>query len=59
MPPALGVQDLGPIVRTIVFGGLYWGLLILGNYHIRVWGLGLCFGSICGPGCVEKTPEPM
>ena len=23
-----------PIVRTIVFWGLYWGPLILGNYHI-------------------------
>ena len=27
-----------PIIRTIVFGGLYWGPLILGNYHL---GLGL------------------
>ena len=24
----------GPIIRTIVFGGLYWGPLFLGNYHI-------------------------
>ena len=23
-----------PIVRTIVYWGLYWGPLILGNYHI-------------------------
>ena len=23
-----------PIIRTIVFGGLYWGPLILGNYQI-------------------------
>ena len=23
-----------PITRTIVFWGLYWGPLILGNYHI-------------------------
>ena len=23
-----------PIIRTIVFWGLYWGPLILGNYHI-------------------------
>ena len=23
-----------PIIRTIVFWGLYWGSLILGNYHI-------------------------
>ena len=24
-----------PIIRTIVFWGLYWGPLILGNYHIH------------------------
>ena len=31
-----------PIIRTVVFGGLYWVTLILGNYHIglRVEGLG-------------------
>ena len=23
-----------PIIRTIVFWGLYWGPLILGNYHL-------------------------
>ena len=23
-----------PIIRTIVYWGLYWGPLILGNYHI-------------------------
>ena len=23
-----------PIIRTIIFCGLYWGPLILGNYHI-------------------------
>ena len=27
--PFLGV----PIIRTIMFWGLHWGLLILGNYH--------------------------
>ena len=33
--PKLGVPFLGvPIIRTIVFWGLYWGTLILGNYHI-------------------------
>ena len=32
--PLLGV----PIIRTIVFWGLYWGPLILGMYHL---GLGL------------------
>ena len=25
-----------PIIRTIVFGGLYWGPPILGNYHIGI-----------------------
>ena len=25
-----------PIIRTIVFWGLYWGPLILGIYHILV-----------------------
>ena len=25
-----------PIIRTIVFWGLYWGPLILGNYHVWV-----------------------
>ena len=24
-----------PIIRTIVFGGLYWGPPILGNYHVN------------------------
>ena len=24
-----------PIICTIVFGGLYWGSPILGNYHIE------------------------
>ena len=23
-----------PIIRTIIFWGLYWGPLILGNYHL-------------------------
>ena len=33
--PKLGVPLLGvPIIRTIVFWGLYWGPLILGNYHV-------------------------
>ena len=24
-----------PIIRTIVFGGLYWGTLVLGNYQMK------------------------
>ena len=35
--PKLGVPLLGvPIVRTIIFWGLYWGPLILGNYHLNL-----------------------
>ena len=41
-------KDLGvshklrvPIIRIIVFWGLYWGPLILGNYH---FGLAACRG---------------
>ena len=31
-----------PIIRVIVFWGLYWGPPVLGNYQITlVWGLGL------------------
>ena len=26
-----------PIVRTIIYWGLYWGSPILGNYHLRYW----------------------
>ena len=25
-----------PIIRTVVFCGLYWGPFILGNYHIEI-----------------------
>ena len=48
----LGVPFLGvPIIRTIVYWGLYWGPLIVGNYHIlsqlwkRVIGLILILGA--------------
>ena len=31
----LGISFWGvPIIRTIVFWGLYWGSRILGNYHV-------------------------
>ena len=31
----LGVPFVGvPTIRTIVYWGLYWGTLILGDYHI-------------------------
>ena len=39
--PKLGVPFSGvPIIRTILFWGLYWGPLILGNYHLSFWALG-------------------
>ena len=34
----LGLGFRVPIIRTIVFWGLYWGPLILGNYHLRFRG---------------------
>ena len=38
--PKLGGTFLGvSIIRIIVFWGLYWGPLILGNYHFGLWGL--------------------
>ena len=38
-----------PIIRTTVFWGLYWGPLILGNYHLglRYWGLGVSIYAEC------------
>ena len=36
----LGGTILGvPIIRTIVYWGLYWGPPILGNYHMYTWEL--------------------
>ena len=33
--PKIGDTFLGvPIIRTIIFGSLYWGSPILGKYHI-------------------------
>ena len=26
-----------PIIRAIIFWGLYWGPLVLGNYHIGLY----------------------
>ena len=38
-------STLLPIKRIIVFGGLYWGTLIAGNYHVT--SLGLFNMSVC------------
>ena len=32
-PKIRGTAFGGPIMRTIVYWGLYWGTLTLGNYH--------------------------
>ena len=41
--PKNGGTFLGiPIIRIIAFWGLYWGPLILGNYHVE-HASGLCF----------------
>ena len=35
LPEIRGAISEVPIIRTIVFWGLYWGPLVLGNYHIH------------------------
>ena len=35
VPKIRGTFLGAPPIRTMVFGGLYWGPLILGNYHRR------------------------
>ena len=37
-PKILGTLLGVPVIRTIVFWGLYWGPLILGNYHLGLYG---------------------
>ena len=38
-----------PIIRTIVYWGLYWGPLILGNYHVMYLELeASAFGNFWG-----------
>ena len=46
-----------PIIRTIVFWGLYWSPLILGHYHIPIIGnVGLTLSG--GPKChVDQRPQ--
>ena len=34
-PKIMGTLLGVPIIRTIVFLGLYWGPLFLGNYHVK------------------------
>ena len=40
-PKTRGTLLGGPIIRTIVFWGLFWGPIILGNYQmwlrVRAW----------------------
>ena len=35
-PKIRGTISGVPIIRIIIYWGLYWGPLILGNYHILV-----------------------
>ena len=56
--PKLGVPFLGvPIIRTIIFWGLYWGPLVLGNYQLR-WSSGsnktAMDGNFGAPGMLLK-----
>ena len=37
LPKIRGTILVVPIIRTIVYWGLYWGPLILGSYHIGVY----------------------
>ena len=42
--PKIRCTFLGvPIIRTIVFWGLYWGPLILGTYHLSLY---ICIQNI-------------
>ena len=36
-----------PVIRIIIFGGLYWGPLILGNYHIVLCSHALALATMC------------
>ena len=52
-----------PIIRALVFWGLHWGPLILGNYHIGLYGdngkeNGNYYKVYCGfMGILEKKLE--
>ena len=47
--PKLGLFFWGvPIIRTLVFWGLYWGPLLLGNYQIRLTIFRGPYNSDCG-----------
>ena len=39
VPKIRGTFLGAPSIRTMVFGGLYWGPLILGNYHLGFRGM--------------------
>ena len=36
VPKIIGTFLGVPVIRSIVFWGLYWGPPILGNYHVRI-----------------------
>ena len=47
-----------PILRIIVFWGLHWGPLILGNYHIRDYRVLGCEAAAMKSGLPPCVREP-
>ena len=45
-PKIRGTNSGVPIIRIIIYWGLYWGPLILGNYHVYL-GLRVRFWEAC------------
>ena len=57
--PKIGGTFLGvPIIRTIVFWGLYLGPSILGNYHLAGGGKGRNSAQVATKSAQEKPPGP-
>ena len=57
--PKLGIPFLWvPIIRTIVFWGLYWGSLVLGNYHIYIYMYMRCELSGAMSDNIDLTSNP-
>ena len=51
-PKIMGTILGVPIIRIIVFWGLYWGPLILGNYHRP---FGRCVRQVCGGHVLQSS----
>ena len=53
--PKLGIPSLGiPLIRTAAFGGLNWGLPLLGQHR----GFLLCLG-LANAGVLVRTLKPL